>query len=82
MYSMTVYRRKKVITLNIDLLCKVIERAHESISILADVLGLSVHTFIQCIMNDSFSITDIQIIKDHYNLSSAEASKIFFKAVI
>lgn len=76
---MSVYKRKVVITLNIDLLCELIEKAHESISILADVLGLSINTFIKCIINDSFSITHIHIIKNHYNLSNAEASKLFFK---
>lgn len=76
---MSVYNRKAVIILNVDLLCEVIESAHESISILADVLGLSIHTFIKCIMNDAFNITDMQIIKNHYNLSNAEVSRIFFK---
>ncbi len=65
--------------MNINLLCEVIERAHESISILSDVLGISVYNFIKCIVHDSFSASDMQIIKNHYNLSSAEASKIFFK---
>lgn len=76
---MSVYNRKKVIILNIDLLCEVIERAHESISTLADVLGLSVHAFIKCITADTFTIADIQTIKNHYNLSNVEASRIFFK---
>lgn len=76
---MSAYKRKKVIILNVDLLCEVIEKAHESISILADVLGLSVYSFVKCIINDSFTTTDIQIIKDHYSLSNTEAGKIFFK---
>ena len=76
---MSAYKRKKVVILNVDLLCEVIERAHESISILADVLGLSVYSFVKRIIDDSFTTTDIQIIKDHYNLSNNEAGKIFFK---
>lgn len=65
--------------IDIGLFRNTVKCKHDSASALSEALGLTVNQFFKSVSSDAgFTVPEMQIIKERYRLSAAEASAIFF----